>query len=414
MPTDVNTDMTTPSASYTHVDAPRHVTVAVDTASSKSKGPWIALAIVALLLIVGIIWGIGARSADEHQLAQSTHASSELTVSVIRPIVTGEASEIALPGNTQAFNDTPIYARTNGYLKNFFVDIGQHVTQGQLMAIIETPEIDQQLQVAQADLKSAQANLSLADTTAERYQNLLKQDSVSKQETDVAVSGAAARRAAVEAAEANVRRLQQLQSFEKIYAPFSGVVTARNTDIGDLIDAGSGSAQPKDLFRIAATSKLRVFVAVPEIYAPDIHDGDTATLTLDEYPGQQFHGTLVRTDNSINQTSRTLLVEVDVDNQDGKLLPGAYVFTHFTLQGGSGTVTIPSNALLFRSEGLRAGVVRNGQADLVPIKIGRDYGDKVEILSGLGASDQVIVNPSDSLVSGTKVNVGTGQPPGTH
>ena len=189
------------------------------------------------------------------------------------------------------------------------------------MAIIETPEVDQQLQVAQADLKSAQANLSLADTTAERYQNLLKQDSVSKQETDVAVSGAAAKRASVEAAEANVRRLQQLQSFEQIYAPFSGVVTARNTDIGDLIDAGSGSAQPKDLFRIAATGKLRVFVAVPEIYAPDIHDGDTATLTLDEYPGQQFTGRIARNSNAIDMASRTLNVEVDVDNPQRQAAP---------------------------------------------------------------------------------------------
>jgi RND family efflux transporter MFP subunit len=407
MPTDVNTDMTTPSASYTHVDAPRHVTVAVDTASSKSKGPWIALAIVALLLIVGIIWGIGARSADEHQLAQSTHASSELTVSVIRPIVTGEASEIALPGNTQAFNDTPIYARTNGYLKNFFVDIGQHVTQGQLMAIIETPEIDQQLQVAQADLKSAQANLSLADTTAERYQNLLKQDSVSKQETDVAVSGAAARRAAVEAAEANVRRLQQLQSFEKIYAPFSGVVTARNTDIGDLIDAGSGSAQPKDLFRIAATSKLRVFVAVPEIYAPDIHDGDTATLTLDEYPGQQFTGRIARNSNAIDMASRTLNVEVDVDNSQNKLLPGAYVFVHFKLPQQQAQLSVPANALLFRSEGLRVALVNNGRVHLQPITIAEDNGATLQVGTGLSSSDQIILDPADSIAEGQPVRVAT-------
>jgi RND family efflux transporter MFP subunit len=407
MPTDVNTDMTTPSASYTHVDAPRHVTVAVDTASSKSKGPWIALAIVALLLIVGIIWGIGARSADEHQLAQSTHASSELTVSVIRPIVTGEASEIALPGNTQAFNDTPIYARTNGYLKNFFVDIGQHVTQGQLMAIIETPEIDQQLQVAQADLKSAQANLSLADTTAERYQNLLKQDSVSKQETDVAVSGAAARRAAVEAAEANVRRLQQLQSFEKIYAPFSGVVTARNTDIGDLIDAGSGSAQPKDLFRIAATSKLRVFVAVPEIYAPDIHDGDTATLTLDEYPGQQFTGRIARNSNAIDMASRTLNVEVDVDNSQNKLLPGAYVFVHFKLPQQQAQLSVPANALLFRSEGLRVALVNNGRVHLQPITIAKDNGATLQVGTGLSSSDQIILDPADSIAEGQPVRVVT-------
>ena len=407
MTTDINTDMTTPSAGYTETAASPHASDAVDAAPRTSKGPWIALAIVALLLIIGIFWGIAARSADERQLAQTTHTTSELTVAVSHPIVTGEAGEIALPGNTQAFNDTPIYARTNGYLKKFFVDIGQHVTQGQLMAIIETPEVDQQLQVAQADLKSAQANLSLADTTAQRYQNLLKQDSVSKQETDVAVSGAAAKRASVEAAEANVRRLQQLQSFEHIYAPFSGVVTARNTDIGDLIDAGSGSAQPKDLFRIAATGKLRVFVAVPEIYAPNIHDGDTATLTLDEYPGQQFIGRIARNSNSIDMASRTLNVEVDVDNPQNKLLPGAYVFVHFKLPQQQMQLSVPANALLFRSEGLRVAVVSNGRVHLQPISIAKDNGATLEVASGLSPSDQIILDPADSIAEGQPVRVAT-------
>jgi len=403
MAADINTDMTTPSDTA----APRHVTDAIAATPSASKGPWIALAIVVVLLIIGIIWGIAARSADERQLSQSTHVSSELTVAVTHPIVTGEAGEIALPGNTQAFNDTPIYARTNGYLKKFFVDIGQHVTQGQLMAIIETPEVDQQLQVAEADLKSAQANLSLADTTAQRYQNLLKSDSVSKQETDVAVSGAAAKRASVEAAEANVRRLQQLQSFEHIYAPFSGVVTARNTDIGDLIDAGSGSAQPKDLFRIAATGKLRVFVAVPEIYAPDIHDGDTATLTLDEYPGQQFTGRIARNSNAIDMASRTLNVEVDVDNPENKLLPGAYVFVHFKLPQQQAQLSVPANALLFRSEGLRVAVVSNGRVHLQPITIAKDNGATLEVASGLNPSDQIILDPADSIAEGQPVRVVT-------
>jgi RND family efflux transporter MFP subunit len=405
MATDINTDMTTPSATGTA--PPPHTSDAVDVAAGTSKGPWIALAIVAVLLVIGVLGGIAARSADEHQLAQTTHSTAELTVAVAHPIVTGEAGEIALPGNTQAFNDTPIYARTNGYLKKFFVDIGQHVTQGQLMAIIETPEVDQQLQVAQADLKSAQANLSLADTTAERYQNLLKQDSVSKQETDVAVSGAAAKRATVEAAEANVRRLQQLQSFEQIYAPFSGVVTARNTDIGDLIDAGSGSAQPKDLFRIAATGRLRVFVAVPEIYAPDIHDDDTATLTLDEYPGQQFTGRVARNSNSIDMASRTLNVEVDVDNPQNKLLPGAYVFVHFRLPQQQAQLSVPANALLFRSEGLRVAVVSNGRVHLQPITIAKDNGATLEVGTGLNPSDQIILDPADSIAEGQPVRVAT-------
>ena len=403
MATGINTDMTTPSDTA----APPHASDAVAAAPGTSKGPWVVLAIVAVLLVIGVIWGIAARSADEHQLSQITHTSSELTVAVTRPIVTGEAGEIALPGNTQAFNDTPIYARTNGYLKKFFVDIGQHVSQGELMAIIETPEIDQQLQVAEADLKSAQANLSLADTTAQRYQNLLKSDSVSKQETDVAVSGAAAKRASVEAAEANVRRLQQLQSFEHIYAPFSGVVTVRNTDIGDLIDAGSGSAQPKDLFRIAAIGKLRVFVAVPEMYAPDIHDGDTATLTLDEYPGQQFTGRVARNSNAIDMASRTLNVEVDVDNPQNKLLPGAYVFVHFKLPQQQEQLSVPANTLLFRSEGLRVAVVSNGRVHLQPITIAKDNGATLEVASGLNPSDQLILDPADSIAEGQPIRVAT-------
>jgi RND family efflux transporter MFP subunit len=404
MTTGINTEMTRASATYTHTEA---APLASDAAAAPatSKGAWIVLAIVAILLVVGIIWGILTRSANERQLTQTTHASSELTVNVTHPIVTGEASEIALPGNTQAFNDTPIYARTNGYLKQFFVDIGQHITKGQLMAIIETPEIDQQLQVSQADLKSAEANLSLADTTAQRYQNLLKSDSVSKQETDVAVSGAAAKRAAVDAAEANVRRLQQLQSFERIYAPFSGVVTARNTDLGDLIDAGSGSAQPKDLFRIAATGKLRVFVAVPEIYAPDIHDGDTVTLTLDEYPGQQFIGRIARNSSAIDMASRTLNVEVDVDNPQSKLLPGAYVFAHFKLPQQQAQLSVPANTLLFRSEGLRVAVVRNGRVHLQPITIAKDNGATLQIGSGLNANDQIILDPADSIAEDQPVNI---------
>jgi len=414
MPTDINAEMTTPSASYhnpelrpiaPHPD-PAH---ALDAPTRTSPGAWIAVIAIAALIVIGIVWGIVSRSADEHHLAQTTSANAELTVKVTHPSVTGSNAEIALPGNTQAFDDTPIYARTNGYLKQFYVDIGQHVSKGELMAVIETPEVDQQLQVAQADLKSAQADLSLAEVTSQRYQNLLKSDSVSQQETDVATSSAAAKRAAVEAAEANVRRLQQLQSFERIYAPFSGVVTARNTDIGDLINAGTGDAstpdQHKDLFRIAATGKLRVFVPVPEVYAPDIHDGDTATLTLDEYPGQEFVGHVARNSNSIDMASRTLNVEVDVDNPKGKLLPGAYVFVHFKLPQAQDKLSIPANALLFRSEGLRVGIVRNGHVHLQPITIAKDNGATLEIGSGLQRDDQIILDPPDSLAEGQPVRI---------
>lgn len=412
MPTDINTEMTTPSASYPETPLPRiapHPDPSHALAAPRTipRGVWVALIVLAIAVVIGIIWGIMLRSADERHLEQAAHANADLTVNVTHPFVSGIASEIALPGNTQAFNDTPIYARTNGYLKKFFVDIGQHVSKGELIAIIETPEVDQQLQVAEADLKSAQADLALANTTSERYQNLLKSDSVSKQETDVAVSGAAAKKATMEAAEANVRRLQQMQSFERIYAPFAGVVTARNTDIGDLINAGSGSAQPKDLFRIAATGKLRVFVAVPEMYAPDIHDGDTAALTLDEYPGQQFIGRVARNSNAIDMASRTLNVEVDVDNAQGKLLPGAYVFVHFKLPQGQARLSVPANTILFRSEGLRVAVVRDGRVHLQPITIAKDNGSTLEIATGLTANDNLILDPADSIAEGQPVRIGS-------
>ena len=411
MAIDINTEMTTPalntgegmrtSHAQPHPD-PAH---ALPAPRRNSTGIWIGLAVLLIVLIIGIAAGIVSRANTEHRLEQTTARDAVLSVNVVRPTITGSTSEISLPGNTQAFDDTPIYARTNGYLKSFMVDIGQHVRKGELMAVIETPEIDEQLQVAQANLKSAQADLNLADVTSQRYQNLLKEDSVSKQETDVAVSGAAARQAAVEAAEANVRRLQELQSFERVYAPFDGVVTARNTDIGALIDAGSGSAQPRDLFRIAAIGRLRVFVPVPEVYAPAIQDGETATLTLDEYPGQQFLGTVARNSSAIDPSSRTLNVEVDVTNTGSKLLPGAYVFAHFKLPQARQMLSVPANALLFRAEGLRVGVVRNGQVHLQPVTIGRDNGSTLEIATGLTASDEVILNPADSLSDGQAVRI---------
>jgi RND family efflux transporter MFP subunit len=325
------------------------------------------------------------------------------------PGIPPAARAMELPGNTQAFVDTPIYARTSGYLKSWYFDIGAHVTKGQLMATIETPELDEQLQVARADLKSAQADLNLANTTSERYQNLLKSDSVSKQETDVAVSGASAKRAAVEAAEANVRRLAQLQSFEKIYAPYTGVVTVRNTDIGDLIDSGSSATSntAKELFRVASTNQLRVFVAIPEFYAPDIHNGDKATLTLDEYPGQGFVGTVTRNSGTIDSGSRTLNVEVDVDNKSGKLLPGAYVFVHFKIPTQAQLLSIPANAVLFRSQGMQVAVVKDGKVHLQHVTIGKDNGKTLEIASGVQASDTIIVDPSDSIAEGAPVQIKT-------
>jgi RND family efflux transporter MFP subunit len=280
-----------------------------------------------------------------------------------------------------------------------------------LLAEIETPELDEQLRQARAELATAQANAKLAAITAKRTANLLRTQSVSTQERDNAAGTFTADQATVASQQANVARLEELQSYEHVYAPFDGVITARNTDVGALINAGAGSPTT-ELFHMTANRTLRIYVRVPEMSAPAMHVGAAVAVTLDEFPGQQFRGTVVRTDNSINPASRTLLLEVDVDNPDGKLLPGAYAFAHFTLPGGSGSVTIPANAMLFRSEGLRVGVVRNGEAKLVPIAIGRDYGDRVEVISGLHAADQVIVNPSDSLVDGNHVSVASGKPPG--
>jgi RND family efflux transporter MFP subunit len=361
-----------------------------------------AAAFAALTLL--IYSGIHSRAAAESRLAQRTQEIAIPTVAVVSPKEGAPTQEIVLPGNTQAFSDAPIYARTSGYLKRWYFDIGAHVQKGQLLAEIETPEVDQQLQQARADLDTAQANLNIAKITASRWQDLVGNGSVSQQETDQAVSNLSAVKAAAESSSANVRRLEQLQSFEKIYAPFAGIITARNTDIGALIDAGANT-QPKELFHIAAIHKLRLYVSVPEVYSRAARFGAPATLTLDEFPGQTFHGTLVRNANSIDVASRTLLVEVDVDNPTGQLLPGAYVFVHLKLPEQTRSVTIPSNALIFRKEGLQVGVVRNGNAELVPVKISRDYGNSVEIISGLQPSDAVIVDPSDSLVAGTAVRL---------
>jgi RND family efflux transporter MFP subunit len=362
------------------------------------------LAAAALACAVLVYSGIHARVEAEANLKLATEQNAMLTVSVVYPRANDAAQEIVLPRTTQAFTDTAIYARTSGYVKQWYFDIGAHVREGQLLAVIATPEIDQQLHQAQADLATARANLSLAEITAARWQNLWKTNSVSKQSTDQAVSDLAATQATVASKAANVSRLDALQSFEKIYAPFDGVITARNTDVGDLIEAGTNSPS-KQLFHMAAIRTLRVYVAVPEVDAAAPRLGAKVTLTLDEFPGEIFHGRLVRTSNSIDPQSRTLLTEVDVDNRRGKILPGAYVFVHLKLPGGHHSIAVPSNALLFRAQGLQVGVVRNHRADLVPIKIGRDYGSSVEVISGLTPADAVILSPSDSLASGTPVRV---------
>jgi len=370
----------------------------------RSRTAILAAAAALALLALVIYSGIHSRAVAEARLEQRTEQAAIPTVDVIFPREGAPTQEIVLPGNTQAFSDSPIYARTSGYLKRWYFDIGAHVQKGQLLAEIETPEVDQQLLQARADLDTAQANLNIAKITASRWQDLVSTGSVSQQETDQAVNNLSAVKAAAESSAANVRRLEQLQSFEKIYAPFDGIITARNTDIGALIDAGANT-QPKELFHMAAIRKLRLYVSVPEVYSRASRSGAPATLTLDEFPGQVFHGTLVRNANSIDIASRTLLVEVDVDNPTGQLLPGSYVFVHLKLPDQTRSVTIPSNTLIFRKEGLQVGLVSNGRAELVPIKISRDYGNNVEIASGLQPTDAVIVDPSDSLVAGMPVRL---------
>jgi len=362
-----------------------------------------ALLIVAGIVIAGVLPRVKARSA----LKIATNDLAIPTVSVARPKLGAPQTEIVLPGNIQAFTDSPIYARTNGYLKKWYVDIGARVKANQLLAEIETPEVDQELDQARADLNTAEANFALSKITADRYQDLLKTDSVSKQDVDNANGDYAAKKAMVAAAQSNVKRLEELQSFEKIYAPFDGVITARNTDIGHLINSGAG-APATELFHIAAIQELRVYVNVPQQYSPSAKPGLTADLTLQELPGQRFKGTLVRTADAIDLATRTLLVEVDVDNRTGELLPGAYAEVHLKVPAGTPALILPVSALIFRSEGLQVGTVVDGnKAALKNVVLGHDLGNEVEVVSGLTPDDQVIVNPPDSLVPGEIVRIAT-------
>jgi len=374
----------------------------VDTpAHPRGRGTLGILCAVALVAVIA--WGLHVRAANEATVTHATEAAAILSVNVVHPTEGSKADDLALPGNVEAFTDTPIYSRTNGYLKKWYFDIGEHIRKGDLLAEIETPEIDQQLDQSRAELERMQANADLAGVTSSRWQALLAKHAVSQQEADQTRANYIAAQAAVDASKANVRRLEQLQSYERIVAPFDGVITARNTDIGDLIDAGSGSSNPRELFHMDATHKLRVYVAVPEVDSDAIHDGDRATLTQDSNPDLSIPGTIVRNANAIDHATRTLNVEVDVDNAKGELRPGAYVFVHFQLPASGNTVTIPSNALLFRAEGLRVGVVRGDRIELVPVTIGHDFGNAVEITSGLKVADEVILDPSDSLANGEQV-----------
>ncbi|MGA8150110.1 MAG: efflux RND transporter periplasmic adaptor subunit [Terriglobales bacterium] len=368
---------------------------------------WIAVLVFAIVAGV-IVLGVVPRRRAEANLARETAVMAIPTVAVVHPQRAAPVNEVVLPANVQPFIDAPIYARTNGYLKKWYVDIGAPVKAGELLAEIETPEVDQQLRQAHADLGTAEANLNLAEITANRYEGLLKSDSVSKQESDNAQGNYAAQKATVQAMEANVKRLEELQSFERIYAPFNGVITARNTDIGALIDAGSSGGTRTELFHIAQTDKLRVYVNVPQNYAPYAKPGLDADLVLAEYPGRRFPGKLVRTANAIDQSTRTLLVEIRVDNPTGILLSGAYAEAHLKLPNAGTAFILPVNTLLFRSEGLRVAAVGDDKrTELKPISVGHDYGTEIEIVSGLTGAESIIVNPPDSIVSGEQVRVVT-------
>jgi RND family efflux transporter MFP subunit len=371
----------------------------------RSRRTWLVAAIVAIVVAALLGSGIWSRVKARTTLNAETAQVALTAVSVVSPKPSAPAEEIILPGNVQPFITSPIYARTNGYLKKWYFDIGAHVKEGQLLAIIDTPEVDQQLQQIMSNLETAKANLALAQITKNRYQGLLKTNAVSQQDADNAAGTYNANKAIVDANQANVNQLKALQSFEKIYAPFDGIITARNTDIGDLINSGSSSTARTDLFHISQPGKLRVYVNVPQEYSQGIKVGMTADLSLAEFPGRKFQGTLVRTAEAINATTRTLLIEISVDNPSGTLLTGSYAEVHLKIPTQASTLLLPVNSLIFRSDGLRVGVVKDGKVALTTVTPGHDFGSQIEIVSGLNPTDQIIVNPPDSIVSGQQVQI---------
>jgi RND family efflux transporter MFP subunit len=358
---------------------------------------------VLVLLVAGgaAFWGISSRSHALAEVTRETHEMAVPVVSIATPQRGAPQETLDLPGTMQAFTDAPIYARTSGYLKKWYADLGTHVHAGQLLAEIDTPELNQQLDQARADLSTAEANARLAQTTAERYRDLIKTDSVARQDLDNANGTLEARQAAVASAQANLRRLEQLHAFARIEAPFDGVVTARNVDVGALIDPGSNA---RELFHVAATQKLRVFVNVPEAYSRAAQQGVEADLTLREFPDRRFTGRLTRTAEAIDVNSRTLLTEIDVDNPKGELLPGSYCEVHLKLPTPASTLKLPVDALIFRSDGLQVATVGpDSRVALQTVTVGRDFGTSLEILSGIGPDDIVVLNPPDSLAAGTIV-----------
>jgi RND family efflux transporter MFP subunit len=359
---------------------------------------------VILLVVVGAIT-LFQRRAQYQALANETETRAIPTVAVIHPTAEATEEDLVLPGTMQAYVESPIYARTNGYLKKWYRDIGSRVQKGELLVDIDTPEIDQQLSQSRADLNTSKANAHLSEITATRYAELLKTDGVSKQEVDNAIGDYEAKRAIVQSSEANVRRLEDLESFKHVYAPFSGVITRRNVDIGTLINAGNGGSS-QQLFFLAQTDPIRTYVNVPEMYAASIRAGLGAFLELTQFPGQKFTGKVVRTAEAIDPSTRTLLTEVDVPNRNAQLLPGGYAQVHLEVKVTGAHLQVPVNALLFRSEGLRAVVVdANHKTHLRPLSIGRDFGNTLEVLQGLEPGDWIVLNPADSIEDNQDVRV---------
>src|SRR5216683_8413719 len=374
-------------------------------ANTQKKHSYILLVVLGVLLIAGAAVALVIRLGERHALAKETEVLAVPSVIVIQPKVAPPQEELVLPSSLEAYTESPIYARTSGYLQHWYKDIGSHVQKGQLLADIETPEIDQELMQARAARNQAEAQLDLAKTSAQRWDTLRKMDAVAQQETDEKSSGYAQAQASLASSTANVRRLEQLESFKHIYAPFSGVITKRNTDIGALINAGN-SGTNQELFVVAQIDPIRVYVDVPEIYAPSVRDHLNATIELQAFPGRRFFGSIVRTSDSIDLVTRTLRTEIDVLNHDGLLFPGSYAQGHFVVNVAAVRMSVPVNALLFRAEGPRAAVVgADGKVHLKPVIIGRDYGNDVEILGGLDPSENIILNPSDSLEEGQPVHV---------
>ena len=367
-----------------------------------------ALMIVGVALLVLLLAGavtLISRANHEQALAKETERGTVPTVAVVRPLAEKPDEELVLPGTLQAYEESPIYARTSGYLVKWYKDIGSRVEEGELLATIDTPEVDQELSQARAARQQIVAQLELAKISADRWENLRKSDSVSAQEADQQTSGYQQAKANLAAADANVKRLEQLEGFKKVYAPFSGVLTKRNVDPGALINAGAG-AVGRELFDIARVDPLRVYTSVPQAYAPYIKVGASTTVTLQEFPGQKFTAKVARTAEAIDTNTRTLLTEVDVPNKNGRLLPGSFGEVHFAIGSNINKVTVPVNAMLFRSEGPRVAVVGpDKKVQLRPINIGKDYGATLEILGGVSPEDQVIINPSDSLEEGQQVAV---------